>query len=517
MRRGEILRTGKTYKFRLRAEVWLSNLRAEYNLDGDSFLYSEGGEGKIAVQILFCPIGTYCTPFIFEHDLASSSGHASHASHNSHDSHDDHRALQHLHSYNETEDIHYDSHDGDGHSLDDAEELHVDFEDGHDSHDDNGSGEHLHIESEQILLEYSDRRQDIFSIDFSKDVTVDFPGSFVPLAHIQFFLTNGTAGRAATEISGDDVLFKVDVANTLHEGLVSFEAPPIINEVSRGVEIFSYIAIFVVGAFELVLLFLAIKHRSHSVFKLSQGIFLIVAILSAFIASTSTFLFNPKSDAYCRTYGPLIMIPLQLMLAVIVGRLHRIIAVMSPLMTWQNDQYKSKGRRRSKRKAKKKIGKMLPSWAVANAESSSKSLKGSKTSSGSSLGSQSSESSASEEEGGAPSIRMMRRMRKATRGNHTKTLKVEFTERRLWLLIAIMSLPQIIIQIIGLAVYPQSTVVTFNVRLCAGSWLSLLKVILSHVSTLVLLINNTFSLFVFIFLTGRRICWTSAMSERAFS
>ena len=87
-----VLRTGQTYKFRLRGEVWLSDLRRMYSLDDNSHLYSsDGGKAKIAVQILFCPIGKYCTPFIYD-------GHDIDEHEEEHDSHD-HRYLQdeHLH------------------------------------------------------------------------------------------------------------------------------------------------------------------------------------------------------------------------------------------------------------------------------------------------------------------------------------------------------------------------------------------------------------------------------------
>lgn len=260
-------------------------------------------------------------------------------------------------------------------------------------------------------------------------------------------------GRAATD---DDVLFKIDVANTLHQGIVTFQSPPVINKVARGVEIFSYIAIIFVGSFLAFLLLMTIKHRRHSVIKLSQGIFLVVCIFSALVATTSTFLFNPKSDMYCRTYGPVIMIPLQIMLAVIIGRLHRIIAVMTPLMTWQDSQYKRRGK---KSRRGKHIARMLPSWVHANSSSNSKS------SNGSSSNSMSSDSSASDGEGGVANNVRRRARRFRKKAARSRGLKAEFSEKRLWGYIALMSLPQILIQIIGLALYPQSVVVMFNVSL----------------------------------------------------
>ena len=324
--------------------------------------------------------------------------------------------------------------------------LHIEIS--HDSHDGDGRIQHQHIQSETLLLEFDDPDQDLFLIDFEKEVTVDFPGEFVPLGHIQFFVTDGINGASA---SPENVAFKIDSANTLHQGVVRFQAPSTIKKVGRGSEIFSYLMIFLVGSLELFLLVSTIRDRNHSVIRLSQGIFLVVCLFSALVASTASFLFNPKSDIYCRTYGPVVMIPLQVMLAVIIGRLHRIIAVMTPLMEWQQSQYNNRGRKKSKRV--KKIGKMLPSWTGND-------TRGSRTSQSSASSSSLSSDSSDSDSGGRGIAQRARRFRKK-KFQH-RTLKVEFSERKLWLYVALISSPQIIVQIIGLALYPQSIVVLFN-------------------------------------------------------
>ena len=274
-------------------------------------------------------------------------------------------------------------------------------------------------------------------------------------------MTNGTNGRA----TDDDILFKFDTANTLHQGIVTFQSPPVINRVSQATEIFSYIVIFLVGVFEAYLLVMTLRYRKHSVIKLSQGVFLVTCIFSALMASTATFLFNPKSDIYCRAYGPLIMIPLQIMLSVIIGRLQRIIAIMAPLLEWQDDEYNRRGKKRS-RSRKRRVAKMLPSYLKSrdSSSTSSKSLgQGSKGSSNSSSNSLSSDSSPSDRESGFAG--KLRRITRGLRKHKTKkrSLKVQFSERKLWVYVFILSLPQVIIQIIGITVYPLSSVVMFNV------------------------------------------------------
>ena len=462
MERGEVLRTGQTYKFRLRGEIWVDDIRKEYGLDSSSHLYSsDGGKAKVAVQILFCPIGKHCTPFIYD-------GHAEDGAEGGHDSHD-HRYLQgEPHDHSEDEKHHddetvtgtsshasHDSHeDGTGEHA-----LHIVFS--HDSHDDGGRIQHQHIQSETLLLEFDDPDQDIFLIDFEKEVTVDFPGEFVPLGHIQFFVTDGTNGASA---SLENVVFKIDSANTLHQGVVRFQAPPTIKKVGRGSEIFSYLMIFLVGLLELFLLVSTVRNRNHSVIRLSQGIFLVVCLFSSLVASTSSFLFNPKSDIYCLTYGPVVMIPLQVMLAVIIGRLHRIIAVMMPLMAWQQSQYNNRGRKKSKRA--KKIGKMLPSWTGDD-------TRGSRRTSQSSASSSSLSSDSSDSESGGNGIAQRARRFRKKKFQH-RTLKVEFSEKKLWAYVALISSPQIIVQIIGLALYPQSIVVLLQTSLLVDNSVTIL-------------------------------------------
>lgn len=139
-----------------------------------------------------------------------------------------------------------------------------------------------------------------------KEVNVDTctPGEFVPLGHIQFFLADGVKGVSPSD---EDVALKIDTANTLNQGVVRFQPPAVIKRVGRGSEIFSYLMIFFAGMLELFLLVSTIRHRNHSVIRLSQGIFLVVCLFSALVASTTSFLFNPKSDIYCLTYGPVVI------------------------------------------------------------------------------------------------------------------------------------------------------------------------------------------------------------------
>jgi hypothetical protein len=84
-----------------------------------------------------------------------------------------------------------------------------------------------------------------------------------------------------------------------------------------------------------VILFLlveTIKNRNHQVLNLTQGYFLIVFLMAALVMVVSSFLFEPKNDFYCNASFPIVLISAQLLYAITIGRLWRINAVISPLL-----------------------------------------------------------------------------------------------------------------------------------------------------------------------------------------
>ena len=84
-----------------------------------------------------------------------------------------------------------------------------------------------------------------------------------------------------------------------------------------------------------------IKHRNNNIIRVSQGRFLIAFELAGLWASASAVLLEPKNDVYCNLYNPMIFVPLQLLFSITIGRLWRIQAVISPLLIRKLHQERS--------------------------------------------------------------------------------------------------------------------------------------------------------------------------------
>ena len=159
----------------------------------------------------------------------------------------------------------------------------------------------------------------------------------MPIATLQFFLSNETFhGKEPTLKPA----YKFDVANLVDQRSVHFASPPQIREVRKLTEIVAYVIVGVCTTLQAGLLFNVLKHRNNSIMKLSQVYFLVTLQIAGIAATVSTILYNPRSDTYCRLRGPFTMIPLQLMLAIMIGRLHRILVIMAPLLTWRKEKTK---------------------------------------------------------------------------------------------------------------------------------------------------------------------------------
>ena len=88
-----------------------------------------------------------------------------------------------------------------------------------------------------------------------------------------------------------------------------------------------------IGGFTLfALLAFSVYYRNAQVFELTQGKFLMAMLLSGLVATCSLFLMEPKNDTYCRLFYPLVTLPTHIMFAILVGRMWRIRAIISPLL-----------------------------------------------------------------------------------------------------------------------------------------------------------------------------------------
>jgi hypothetical protein len=165
----------------------------------------------------------------------------------------------------------------------------------------------------------------IYKLDVTIPMLVNTAGEYFAVASVQMYVGDGLE-EPATE--------RYDMANAflLNQRLITYQEPADIMEVPDGVLIVSYVAIGVVALVILFLLVETIKNRNHQVLRLTQGYFLIVFLISALVMVVSSFLFAPKNDHYCNASFPIVLISAQLLYAITIGRLWRINAVISPLL-----------------------------------------------------------------------------------------------------------------------------------------------------------------------------------------
>lgn len=304
----------------------------------------------------------------------------------------------------------------------------------------------------RILVDLTN--QTVFEFHTDVDVDVHTAGNYLPMVSLQFFLSNTTIHGHAVGIDAQAAL-KFDVANLVHQRSVRYYELPIIQTVSSAILIVSYLLMALAGGCQAFFLGATFYYRTHSVFKLSQGSFLMVLQGAGIFATACSFLYNPKSDAFCVLQSPMTLIPIQFMLAIVFGRLRRIIRIMEPLMDWHGPRDRSA------------LKSGISAWRrvlMNNRDSSSRSS-GSKASSNSSNADDNVESTDRQAKADEPK-RNGRISRMFSRSN----IRQQFTARRLCLVIILVTLPIIIVEIIGLSVFQQDLTLEMNAEESTGRY-----------------------------------------------
>lgn len=181
-----------------------------------------------------------------------------------------------------------------------------------------------HVHSPRVFSRLDPTEGPTYNIQVKVPMIINNPGDFFVIAAIQFF----------TGESDTDIRTHYDMGNALVLGqrLISYQAPVELLEVSHGVLMICHAIRGVAGLIILFLIGQTIYHRQHQVLKLSQQPFLIVFLVGALAATLSTLLIEPRNDFYCRWNRTAVLTSLQLVIAVLGGRLWRINAVISPLL-----------------------------------------------------------------------------------------------------------------------------------------------------------------------------------------
>ena len=253
---------------------------------------------------------------------------------------------------------------------------------------------------------------------------VNEPGFFFAIAAFQVFTKTDTTDANADTDGGKEreVIYKYDVANALSTRLITYQNPPTILTVTKGMQIVVAILIAISSAILFGVLFQTVKYRGHSALRLSQVPFLIVFLMAAIVATICTFLFNPKSDMHCQLRAPLVLIPLQIMYAITIGRLWRINQVISPLLMIKADIGKKNS---CSSTAKRKIFAALTSISYAT--------------------------------------HVCRRDGKRGSISTPGTVRCKVTDLQLSIIVLVFTLPQIVLQILNLVLQPSRMVVEYNV------------------------------------------------------
>jgi hypothetical protein len=182
-------------------------------------------------------------------------------------------------------------------------------------------GTHVHSGYTIVNLDET-LRQHEFTV--TVPLIINQPGSFYVIGILQMF----TGPNSTTPI------YRYDISNALQgkERLIIYQDPAKILEVSKAILILSYVAVGLVSCIILFLLQQTIRHYKTQVLQLSQAPFLVVFQLAALVATLGTVLLEPRSDVFCQVSKPILLISLQLLYAIPLGRLWRIHAVISPLL-----------------------------------------------------------------------------------------------------------------------------------------------------------------------------------------
>jgi hypothetical protein len=167
------------------------------------------------------------------------------------------------------------------------------------------------VHSGYRLIELLPENGPIYEFDIEIPMIVNDPGLYFPIVAAQLFFRDF--------FSLDT---RYDMANAMPPELrlLHYQEPATILSVPRTVRIVSHCAIGGVAAYICFLLVQCIWHRNHQILKLTQGYFIIVFLIAALALALSSFLYEPRNDAYCRYGPPMVLIFAQLLYAVTLVR-----------------------------------------------------------------------------------------------------------------------------------------------------------------------------------------------------
>mmetsp|Transcript_20199 Transcript_20199/g.49548 ORF Transcript_20199/g.49548 Transcript_20199/m.49548 type:complete len:759 (+) Transcript_20199:75-2351(+) len=193
----------------------------------------------------------------------------------------------------------------------------------------NGSVElkDTHTNMGKILLDLEPSNSSVYTFNVQVPTLIESDGLYNIIGVATFFV--GSSSSLPER--------RYDIANSLaREGsnqYVSYSDPPIISKVEPRACIIAYLMIGISAAILVTMIALTIKYYSSQVMQICQAPFLLMYQLAALMAVLSSIMMEAKSDVYCNWSFPLIMIPVHVHTAITLGRLYRIHTVVSPLLS----------------------------------------------------------------------------------------------------------------------------------------------------------------------------------------
>jgi len=188
-----------------------------------------------------------------------------------------------------------------------------------------GKRQKLHIVSRFFgrTLQATDGKDGIHkaAIDCTFEVPLGMEGVYFVIAHaILHFIT-------------DDGILRVDMAAAIPGNVLQYSPPPEVKTITKGFKIgfgivLSFFLVLQIGTFAYI-----IHKRSHPVLKISQANFLAMLVACTILVTISCIFLLPTKDINCTLQGPFILIPLTTMASILVGRLWRAYSMLSVVLS----------------------------------------------------------------------------------------------------------------------------------------------------------------------------------------
>ena len=184
------------------------------------------------------------------------------------------------------------------------------------------------------LLEPDNHSHSVYQIRTDVPFRVNTTGEYQVIVALQIIMermVDTTIDFSNSSETTTTTIVRLDMANALQpSNLVTYQAPPNILTIPRGVRYGGYAAVAVAGSVLVFLLVEVIRHRKHTSLRMAQGRFLIAFVLAGLSAVIGSVLLEPRNDIYCQWGLSAVLMSLQLFYAITVGRVWRIYSVISP-------------------------------------------------------------------------------------------------------------------------------------------------------------------------------------------